>query len=69
MKMSDSSKTNYCLNCNASENDIPLVSLVYAGKSSFICSSCLPVLIHQPQKLIGKLDGAENISPAKPDNE
>ena len=67
--MSDNFKINYCLNCNASENNIPLVSLVYSGKSAFICSSCLPVLIHQPQKLIGKLDGAESISPAKPDNE
>jgi hypothetical protein len=63
--MSDNLKINYCLNCNASENEIPLVHLLYAGKKAFICSSCLPVLIHRPQKLTGKLDGAENISPAQ----
>ncbi len=66
--MSDTPKINFCLNCNASENDIPLVHLLYSGKPAFICSSCLSVLIHQPQKLVGKLDGAENISPAQHDN-
>ncbi len=63
--MTQQEKLNHCLNCNSSENEIPLVNLNYAGKKAYICSSCLPVLIHQPQKLTGKLDGAENISPAK----
>ena len=66
--MSDTQKINYCLNCNASENETPLVNLVFAGKPAFICSSCLPVLIHQPQKLVGKLEGADKISPAKHDD-
>jgi hypothetical protein len=65
--MRDTKKINYCLNCNTSENEIPLVNLVYTGKQAFICSSCLPLLIHHPQKLIGKLEGAEKISPAKDD--
>lgn len=63
--MSDAQKINHCLNCNTSDNEIPLVNLIYAGKPAFICSSCLPVLIHHPQKLVGKLDGAENIPPAE----
>lgn len=63
--MSEIPKTNYCLNCNNSENDIPLVNLIYSGKQTFICSNCLPVLIHHPQRLIGKLDGAEKIPPAE----
>ncbi|HMN25706.1 MAG TPA: hypothetical protein PKE38_14475 [Ignavibacteriaceae bacterium] len=63
--MTENPKTNYCLNCNNSENDIPLVNLVYSGKQTFICSNCLPVLIHHPQRLIGKLDGAKNIPPAE----
>jgi hypothetical protein len=65
MTMSEKTNLNFCLNCNASENDIPLVHLVCKGKSVFICSRCLPVLIHEPQMLIGKLDGAGNISPAQ----
>jgi hypothetical protein len=67
--MHNSSNPNVCLNCNTSENDIPLVNLVYSGKPAFICSRCLPILIHQPQNLIGKLDGAEKISPAKLEDE
>ena len=58
-------KTPYrCLNCSRSEADIPLVSLRHAGNQAWICSQCLPVLIHHPQQLIGKLAGAEQIEPA-----
>ena len=62
-----SSEKKHCLNCNRSEDDIPLVNLTYAGKPAFICSNCMPVLIHEPEKLIGKLKGAENIPPAPGD--
>lgn len=53
-----------CLNCNRPESVIPLVSLRYAGHQVWICSQCLPTLIHQPNHLIGKLVGAEQIAPA-----
>ena len=66
--MSETQKIYHCLNCNTSENDIPLVNLVYTGKQAFICSNCLPLLIHHPQKLIGTLDGAENIAPFQEEN-
>ncbi len=62
-----SSEKKHCLNCNRSEDEIPLVNLVYAGKPAFICSNCMPVLIHEPEKLIGKLKGAEKIPPAPAD--
>lgn len=54
-----------CLNCNRSENEIPLVNLSYSGKPAYICSHCLPMLIHHPETLIGKIEGAENIPPAE----
>jgi hypothetical protein len=50
--------TKTCLNCACSEMDIPLVSLRYQGNATWICSQCLPQLIHQPQRLAGKLLGA-----------
>lgn len=53
-----------CLNCDRSETEIPLVTLRHAGEQAWICSQCLPVLIHHPQKLAGKLGGAEDIPPA-----
>jgi hypothetical protein len=52
------------LNCARSENDMPLVVLRYRGRAAWICSQCLPLLIHHPQELIGKLEGAEKIEPA-----
>lgn len=53
-----------CLNCSRPETVIPLVSLRYAGRQAWICSQCMPVLIHQPERLVGKLAGAEQIPPA-----
>ena len=44
-----------CLNCSRSENEIPLVSLRYAGGQAWICSQCLPTLIHKPEQLTTKL--------------
>lgn len=53
-----------CLNCNRPETEIPLVSLRYAGNEAWICSQCLPTLIHRPEQLAGKLTGAEKFGPA-----
>lgn len=62
-------KTPYaCLNCNRPETVIPLVSLRYAGSEAWICSQCLPILIHQPHRLAGKITGAENLPAAEPDH-
>jgi len=54
-----------CLNCGNSENEAPLVNMRYAGKENWICSSCLPILIHRPFQLADKLAGAENIQPGE----
>lgn len=62
--MTDKLSLQKCLNCTRSENEIPLVTLSYSGKPMFICSHCLPMLIHHPETLIGKFEGAEKIPPA-----
>ncbi len=54
----------HCLNCGRSSNEIPLLSLEYRGQSYQVCPQCLPVLIHKPQTLAGKLPGAEHFAPA-----
>ena len=56
--MSPSNDTHTCLNCDNSEMEIPLISLRYAGRQAFVCSQCMPVLIHEPQSLTEKLDAA-----------
>lgn len=57
-----------CLNCNRSENEMPLITIQYKGDTIYLCSGCLPILLHSPEKLSGKLTDAENIQPAKHDH-
>ncbi len=57
-----------CLNCARTEAQIPLVNLRYAGQEAWICSQCLPTLIHKPQQLAGKLAGAEGMEAAPHDH-
>jgi hypothetical protein len=52
-----------CLNCERTEADVPLISLAYRDEIHFICPQCLPVLIHKPQNLTGKLEGADQFAP------
>ncbi len=54
----------HCLNCEKSERETPLLHLHYGGEELWICSQCLPTLIHAPQKLVGKIENAEQIKPA-----
>ena len=49
-----------CLNCNASENEKPLMAMKFQGNEIYICPQCLPILIHKPANLAEKLPGAEN---------
>lgn len=61
--MSDKNKAQ-CLECRRGSDVTPLVSLEYRGEGIWICPQHLPVLIHDPARLIGKLEGAENLRPA-----
>lgn len=54
-----------CLACGRDENQTPLVLLAHRGAKTWICPQDLPVLIHNPRRLTGKLPGAEDLSPAK----
>ena len=53
-----------CLNCGRNANEVPLLMLEYRGEAYALCPQCLPVMIHKPQTLSGKLPGAENFAPA-----
>jgi hypothetical protein len=46
-----------CLNCEKTEQEIPLLHLTFKGETKHICPQCLPVLIHKPQVLADKLPG------------
>ncbi len=53
-----------CLACQREDHLTPLIPLHYRGTSLWICPQHLPVLIHDPAQLIGRLPGAENLRPA-----
>jgi hypothetical protein len=54
---------NTCLNCEKTEQEIPLLSMRYQEREVYICPQCLPILIHKPANLAGKLPGLENVAP------
>jgi len=60
----DGESVGTCLSCGRGEHETPLVALVYRGSKVWICPQHLPVLIHDPMKLVGKLAGAESLKPA-----
>jgi hypothetical protein len=51
-----------CVFCDVDSDTLPLVTMTYQDKNYYICPEHLPVLIHQPQKLAGKLPGAEKLT-------
>jgi hypothetical protein len=62
--MSESKNSGVCVHCERSEDEIPILRFRFMGKEKSICSSCLPILLHRPDRLVGRLEGAEDISPA-----
>jgi hypothetical protein len=63
--MKSKQENHHCINCGRSEGEAPLLEFRYQGEQRWICSGCFPVLIHRPDELAGKLEGAEDI-PAAP---
>ncbi|UCC73806.1 MAG: hypothetical protein JSV86_04395 [Gemmatimonadota bacterium] len=62
--MSDSPNPKACLACQRDTAVTPLIPLEYRDSTVWICPQHLPVLIHDPARLVGVLPGAENLSPA-----
>lgn len=56
---------NACLLCDRGSEATPLLTLQYRGATIHICPQHLPVLIHDPSRLIGILEGAEDLHPAE----
>jgi len=53
-----------CLACGRTAQEIPLVKLEYLEAEYRICPQHLPILIHDPSRLVGRLPGAEKMAPA-----
>ena len=57
-------KTATCIFCERDSGQVPLLTLSFQSNEIRICTQHLPVLIHDPAQLVGKLAGAEDLSPA-----
>lgn len=60
-----SPKKAACLVCERTSEEVPLLTVDYRGEKYSICPTHFPILIHQPEKLKGKLPGIENLQPGQ----
>jgi hypothetical protein len=63
MELNMSNLQPECVYCARSVQEVPLLSIRFQDKDFWICPQHLPVLIHQPERLSGKLPGVENLEP------
>jgi hypothetical protein len=55
------SNAKECLVCKKSSIDTPVTKFYYQKSEFYICPQHIPILIHNPQDLVGFLDGAEQL--------
>lgn len=60
-----SDEVGMCVVCSRGSDATPLIRLDYRATQFWICPQHLPLLIHSPHELIGRLPGAENLKPAE----
>jgi hypothetical protein len=61
--MSDDTTKRKCLACDRTSDETPVICLEYRGDRLWICPQHMPLLIHQPDRLVGRLPGAESLKP------
>ncbi len=54
-----------CIVCKRDEQQVPVTQFDYMGTRFWICSQHIPIIIHEPSKLIGLLPDADKINPAE----
>jgi hypothetical protein len=58
-----------CIACGRGAAETPLLTLDYRDSTFSICAQHLPVLIHDPAQLVGRLPGAETMAPSEHEDE
>jgi hypothetical protein len=54
-----------CVACDRDSDRTPILRFEFRGGTYHICPQHLPVLIHDPSQLAGRLPGAETLAPAE----
>lgn len=62
--MSQDAKASACVMCGVGSQASPLLRFEYRDAGFWICPRHLPVLIHDPSQLAGRLAGAEGLKPS-----
>lgn len=55
--------TPACLACGRGADVVPLITLAYRGGSHWICPQHLPVLIHDPTRLVDNCPAPKTCNP------
>ncbi len=50
-----SNSEHVCFNCQRSEMEIPVLAWRYQGQMVWVCSECMPLLIHKWQQVAEKM--------------
>ena len=58
------SSNKECLVCKVSSKEKPVTKFYYQESEFYICPQHMPVIIHNPDQLIGLLDGADTFEGA-----
>lgn len=64
-KKRDSKVARACVLCGRSSGEVPLLRFEFRAEKRYVCAQHLPVLIHEPHRLVGVLEGAESLAPAE----
>ena len=55
------SNTKTCLVCKKSSSEVPVTKFYYQESEFYICPQHMPIIIHNPQELVGLLDGVDKL--------
>ena len=55
------SNTKECIVCKSTSYEKPVTKFYHKEIEFYICSQHIPILIHNPEELVGLLDGADKL--------
>ena len=56
------SQDKACLVCKNPSSEVPVTKFYYQESEFYICPQHIPVLIHNPEQLVGLLAGADKLT-------
>ncbi|MCA9969042.1 MAG: hypothetical protein KC425_02445 [Anaerolineales bacterium] len=54
--MAETTHSRTCFNCGRSDQEIPIINWQYREQPLWVCSECMPMLIHKWAQVKARLD-------------